>query len=123
VAEVTMILGVAALTGWNLDMAAIAGIIAAAGTGVDAQIIILDGVMKKKSDEYQANWKQKIKDSFFIIFAAYATVVVAMLPLFNAGAGMLRGFALTTIVGVTIGVLITRPAFADFIKGLYEDKQ
>ena len=39
-----------------------------------------------------------------------------MLPLFWAGAGMLRGFALTTIIGVTGGILITRPAFADILK-------
>ena len=39
-----------------------------------------------------------------------------MLPLFWAGAGILKGFALTTIIGVSIGVLITRPAIAEIIK-------
>jgi preprotein translocase subunit SecD len=39
-----------------------------------------------------------------------------MLPLFWAGAGILRGFALTTIIGVTVGILITRPAFADIVE-------
>jgi preprotein translocase subunit SecD len=36
--------------------------------------------------------------------------------LFWAGAGLLKGFAITTMLGLTIGVLITRPAFADIIK-------
>ncbi|MFH0752327.1 MAG: hypothetical protein V1914_01890 [archaeon] len=117
--EVIMILGFAALTGWNLDMAAIAGIIAAVGVGVDAQIIILDETIRGEAST-TGNWKSRVKNAFFIIFAAYATTVAAMIPLWNAGAGMLRGFALTTIVGVTIAVLITRPAYADIVKALYE---
>jgi len=52
---------------------------------------------------------------------AYLCLVVAMIPLFYAGAGMIKGFALTTIVGVTIGVLITRPAFAKFIEVLVNE--
>lgn len=43
-----------------------------------------------------------------------------MLPLFWTGAGMLKGFALTTIVGVSVGILITRPAFADIIRKIGE---
>jgi len=35
-----------------------------------------------------------------------------------AGAGLIKGFALTTIAGVTIGVFITRPAFAAMIEKL-----
>ena len=50
--------------------------------------------------------------------AATPTTVAAMIPLWNAGAGLIRGFALTTIVGVTIGVFITRPAFAAMIEKL-----
>ncbi|MFH1638359.1 MAG: hypothetical protein ABIB71_08090 [Candidatus Woesearchaeota archaeon] len=108
--ELVLILGFAALTHWNLDTASIAGIIAAIGTGVDHQIVIIDEV--SKSGEKFMNWKQQIKRAFFIIFVAYVTTVAAMIPLWNAGAGLLRGFALTTIVGVSIGVFITRPAFA-----------
>jgi len=40
--------------------------------------------------------------------------------LFWAGAGLLRGFAFTTIIGVTVGILITRPAFADMIRKIGE---
>ena len=116
--ELILILGFAAAVGWNLDMAAIAGIIAAIGTGVDDQIVIVDEAVKKRDGI--GNWKTRIKRAFFIIFAAYATTVAAMIPLWNAGAGLIRGFALTTIVGVTIGVLLTRPAFAAIVEKLYE---
>jgi preprotein translocase subunit SecD len=116
VSEVIIILGFAALARWNLDLAAIAGIIAAVGTGIDDQIIITDEVLKKR--EFSLNWKEKIKRAFFIIFSAYVTTVVAMFPLMFAGAGLIKGFALTTIAGVTIGVFITRPAFAAMIEKL-----
>ena len=52
---------------------------------------------------------------------AYATTVAAMLPLLKAGAGLVTGFALTTIAGITIGVLITRPAFAAIVEVLLEE--
>jgi len=114
ISEVVLILGFAALFKWNLDLAAIAGIIAAVGTGIDDQIIIVDEVLKQRIRVL--NWKEKIKRAFFIIFSAYATTVVAMLPLLFAGAGLLKQFAITTIAGVTIGVLITRPAFASIVE-------
>jgi len=38
--------------------------------------------------------------------------------LYWAGAGLFRGFVVTTFIGITAGVLITRPAFADMIKKL-----
>ncbi|MAG77903.1 hypothetical protein CL616_00905 [archaeon] len=119
--ELLLILGFAAAVGWNLDIAAIAGILAAIGTGVDDQIVIIDETIKGLQDKF-GNWKQKLKRAFFIIFAAYATTVAAMIPLWNAGAGLIRGFALTTIVGITMGVLLTRPAFADIIEKFYEEK-
>ncbi len=112
--EIFIILGFAAFIQWNLDLAAIAGIMAAVGTGVDDQIVITDEVLK--GAERFLNWKQKIKRAFFIIMVAYATTVVAMIPLWYAGAGLVRGFAVTTIVGITIGVFITRPAFASVIE-------
>ncbi|MBU1203467.1 MAG: hypothetical protein KKG60_00155 [Nanoarchaeota archaeon] len=120
--EMVLILGLSALIKYNLDIAAIAGIIAAVGTGVDDQIVITDEILSG-SDEGGSSydWKKKIKRAFFIILASYATTVAAMLPLLKAGAGLLTGFAFTTIAGVSIGVLITRPAFASIIQELLKE--
>lgn len=115
ISEVYLTIGMAALLGYSIDLAAIAGIIASVGTGVDDQIIINDEI---RSKEY-LRWKEKIKKAFFIIFSAFAATVAAMLPLLKAGAGLLTGFAFVTIIGVSIGVLITRPAYAAFIQILY----
>ena len=124
IAELILILGVASVTRWNIDLAAIAGIIAAIGTGVDDQIIITDEVLKKgiQTKRTITALKYKINNAFFIIFASAATLIAAMLPLayvgFSRGAtgiGLLSGFAFTTIVGVLIGIFITRPVYAKFI--------
>ncbi len=116
--EIVITLGFAALVGWNLDLSAIAGIIIAIGSGVDDQIVITDELLgggRRQTTGY-INWKQRVKNAFFIVFAAFATTLVSMIPLFTAGVGLLKGFAFTTIVGITIGVLITRPAFAQMLE-------
>jgi len=120
--EVIIILGISALIKHNLDMAAIAAIIAAVGTGVDDQIVIIDEVLTK-SQSFLSSWKQRLKKAFFIIMAAYFTTFAAMLPLFRAGAGLIRGFALITIIGISIGVFITRPAFAAMIENLNKKEE
>ncbi len=122
--ELVLILGVASVTHWNIDLAAIAGIIAAIGTGVDDQIIITDEVLKGgiETKRTVTALKFKINNAFFIIFASAATLIAAMLPLFYVGfsrgatgIGLLSGFAFTTVVGVLIGIFITRPVYAKFI--------
>ncbi|NPE27149.1 hypothetical protein HNV12_04055 [Methanococcoides sp. SA1] len=122
--EVLIILGTASLISWNLDLPSIAGIIAAIGTGIDSQLIILDEAQDKKE-----TIKQRIKKALFIIVTAFTTTFVAMIPLTGflsfmgigaTSAGLLKGFAVTTLIGITTGVLISRPAFADIARGLEE---
>jgi preprotein translocase subunit SecD len=113
--EIVLILGFAALVGWNLDLASIAGIIIVAGTGVDHLIVITDETLR---GETITDWKRRIKNAMFIVFGAYMTTVAGMLPLWFAGAGLLKGFAFTTIVGISFGVLIARPAYAVIIEKL-----
>lgn len=130
-AELVLILGTASVIHWNIDLAAIAGMLAAIGTGVDDQIIITDEVLKgKKTTSRRTGFQTRIKGAFFIIFAAAGTLVAAMLPLayvgFSrgySGIGSLSGFAFTTIIGVIIGIFITRPVYAKFIELLVVDKK
>ncbi|MAF99279.1 MAG: hypothetical protein CMH61_01575 [Nanoarchaeota archaeon] len=116
--EVILILGFAALVGWNLDLASLAGIIIVVGTGVDHLIIITDEIL---GGEVVHDWKKKIKNAMFIIMAAYFTTVVGMIPLWFAGAGLLKGFAFTTIAGISFGVLVVRPAYAAMLETLLQD--
>ena len=112
--ELAIILGIASLIGWNLDLASIAGILATVGTGVDQQIVILDEARTGK----ETSIKRRMKMALFVVMTAYLTSLVSLLPLYWAGAGLFKGFAFTTIIGITAGVFITRPAFADIIKSM-----
>ncbi len=114
--EIIIILGIASMIDWNLDLLSLAGILATVGTGIDQQIIILDESRQK----VVLSVKEKLKRAFTIILSAYFTALVSLLPLLWAGAGLLKGFAITTIIGITIGILITRPAFTDMIKNIEE---
>ena len=116
--EIIITLGIAALIGWNIDVAAIAGLLAAVGTGVDDQIVIMDESRRTK----ETSWLKGMKNAFFIIFAAYFTGIASMIPLLFAGAGLLKGFAITSILGISIGVFITRPAFAAVAEQLYKEE-
>ncbi len=117
--EVIIILGFAVLFGLQLDLATIAGIIAVIGTGVDHLIIITDEVLAGGALPPDKVYKSRIAKAFAIIFAAAATVLVAMLPLILfMDSSALRGFAEITIVGVLIGVFIARPAYAVIIQGM-----
>lgn len=117
--EVIMILGFAVLFGLQLDLATIAGIIAVIGTGVDHLIIITDEVLAGGALPPDKVYRSRISKAFAIIFAAAATVLVAMLPLILfMDSSSLRGFAEITIAGVFIGVFIARPAYAVIIQGM-----
>ena len=121
ISEVLIVMGLAAMIHWNLDLPSIAGILGAVGTGVNDQIIITDEAMlgrhrKEKKDALFFNVSDQIKRAFFIIFTAAATIIAAMLPILGIGAGMLKGFAFTTIMGVLVGVFITRQGYAAVVR-------
>jgi preprotein translocase subunit SecD len=122
ICEVIIILGFASVINWQLDLPAVAGVIAAVGTGVDHFIVITDETLKRGGKEQKKiiSMAERIRRAFFIIFTAAATVVAAMLPLLAIGAGMLKGFAFTTIMGVFVGVMIVRPAYAKIISQIVE---
>lgn len=120
ISEVFMILGFSTLIGWQLGLPAIAGIIAVIGTGIDHLVIITDEVLYEGKMPSLKVYLSRISKAFAIIFAAAATTIIAMSPLLWMGFGALKGFAITTIVGVLIGVLIARPAYGRVIRDLLE---
>lgn len=121
--DIIMILGFASLISWELDLPAFAGIIAAVGTGVDHLIVITDETLKMSGRKRRISMSERIRKAFFIIFTAAATIFAAMMPLMIIGAGMLKGFAFTTLMGVFIGVIISRPAYAKIISQLLKAEE
>ena len=162
--EVYILLGAFFSTFITLDLASIAGIIAAVGTGVDDQIIITD----ESGNDKIRDWTKRLKRAFFVIFTSAASTIGAMAPIVSpsisnmaigaAGLGLIgydlytkktkphhlligalavavsavaftmnpsgfalqaiRGFAITTILGVMVGISITRPAYAKILEYL-----
>ncbi|GAB7009359.1 preprotein translocase subunit SecD [Halorubrum trueperi] len=117
-AEVYALLGFAALVSYPLELAVIAGFIAVVGTGVDDLVIIADEVMSEGEVNSRTVFNSRFRRAFWVIGAAAATTIVAMSPLMVLSLGDLSGFAIFTILGVLIGVLITRPAYGDILRRL-----
>ncbi|MXR52590.1 preprotein translocase subunit SecD [Halovenus sp. WSH3] len=120
--EVFLLLGFAAAIGMALDLSHIAGLIAVIGTGLDDLIIMADEILQRR-DEVKTGrvFQSRFRKAFWIIGMAAGTTIIAMSPLAVLSLGDLRGFAIVTIVGVLIGVLVTRPAYGDVLRKLMLD--
>ncbi|MFB6089417.1 MAG: preprotein translocase subunit SecD [Halobellus sp.] len=116
--EVVILLGFAAGIGYPLDLSVIAGFIAVIGTGVDDLIIIADEVMAEGEINSRRVFQSRFRKAFWVIGAAAATTILAMSPLAILSLGDLQGFAIFTILGVLVGVLVTRPAYGDILRSL-----
>ncbi|MFB6298340.1 MAG: preprotein translocase subunit SecD [Salinirussus sp.] len=117
-AEVFLLLGFAAAVGLPLNLSHIAGFIAVIGTGVDDLVIIADEILQRGEITTGRVFQSRFRKAFWVIGAAAATTIIAMSPLAILSLGDLQGFAIVTIVGVLIGVLVTRPAYGDVLRNL-----
>jgi preprotein translocase subunit SecD len=117
-AEVFILLGFASAIGLALDLSHIAGFIAVVGTGVDDLVIIADEVLNQGEVSTRRVFQNRFKKAFWVIGVAAVTTIIAMAPLTVLSLGDLTGFAMVTIVGVLIGVLVTRPAYGDVLRSL-----
>ena len=120
--EVVILLGFAAVSGLALDLSHLAGFIAVIGTGVDDLVIIADEVMTEEVSSSRV-FQSRFRKALWVIGAAAATTIIAMSPLAVLSLGDLRGFALVTILGVLIGVIVTRPAYGDVLRRLLTDNR
>lgn len=102
----------------QLDLATIAGLIAVLGTGIDQLVIITDEILHEGKVPSPNLYLKRLKRALGIIVASAATVFIAMLPLALMDLSSLRGFAIITILGVCIGVLVTRPAYGRIIMAI-----
>ena len=102
----------------QLDLATIAGLIAVLGTGIDQLVILTDEILHEGKVPSQNIYLKRLKRALGIIIASAATVFIAMLPLALMDLSTLRGFAVVTILGVLVGVLVTRPAYGHIIMAI-----
>jgi len=118
--ELILTVGAAAAIRQTMGMAEIGGVLAVIGTGVEHQIIITDEVLKGRIQEYRPRGiRGRIGRAFLTILTAALTTVAAMFMLLFIGFGAMKGFAIVTILGVLIAVLITRPAYGEIINYIF----
>ena len=113
--ELLILLGFIALIRFQMDLPTIAGLIAVVGTGIDQLVIITDEILHEGKVPSPNLYLKRLTRALGIIIAAAATVVIAMLPLALMDLSTLKGFAIITIMGVLIGVIVTRPAYGKVI--------
>lgn len=114
ISELLILLSI--LGSFTIDLAAIAGIIAAIGVGVDAQIVITDEIFKKNDKRKE----EKLEQAFAIIKTNVIVAIVAMVPLLFSSLFEVIGFAISTILGALLGFLLTRPAYAVLVERIVD---
>jgi preprotein translocase subunit SecD len=102
-----LIAAIVVVNSWTLDIPAIAGLIAVLGTSVNQMIIITDQLLMERDKDLATRHRTALE----IVTNSASMVTFAMIPLVFIGIGVLKGFAITTVVGVLVGFLLTRPAY------------
>ena len=96
----------------------LAGGMRGVGGGGDDRVMGADDVVRGGGVNSRTVFDSRFRRAFWVIGAAAATTIVAMSPLMVLSLGDLSGFAIFTILGVLVGVLITRPAYGDILRRL-----
>lgn len=111
-----IIIMIAIIGSFTIDLSAMAGILAAIGTSVDAQIIVTDELLKKEGEV-----RRRMEKAFGIITTSVTVAVIAMLPLLLfSGLVEIIGFATSTILGSLLGLFISRPAYGVIVERIFE---
>ncbi|MCP2240715.1 preprotein translocase subunit SecD [Thermoanaerobacterium thermosaccharolyticum] len=86
----------------TLDLPGIAGMLLSIGMAVDANIIIFERMKEemRAGKSIRASLDAGFKKAFVAVFDSNITTLIAAFVLFFMGAGTVKGFALTLIIGV-----------------------
>jgi SecD/SecF fusion protein len=123
-----MIFGAMALFKITLTMPGIAGIALSVGMGVDANVLIYERLREemRAGKTLAAGLATAFEKAFAAIFDVHVTTLITSLILFYVASGLVKGFAVTLIVGIfgtLFGALIvTRVMFGWFIDSGKLDK-
>lgn len=123
-AEVLILLAIASAVNYPIDVAVVAGLIAVIGTGVDDLIIIADRTMSEDDRIASSSriFQKRFRRALWIILTAAGTTILALGPLAILNLRQLQGFAIFTIIGVIVGVLVTRPAYGDILRYIFTER-
>src|SRR3989344_2777904 len=113
-AEIVVLMAI--VGSFTIDLSAMAGILAAIGVSVDAQFVVTDELLKKEEEA-----RKRLEKAFSIITTSVLVAVIAMLPLLLiSGLVEIIGFATSTILGSLLGLFISRPAYGAIVERMFE---
>ena len=119
--EIVILLGFISAIKFQMDLPTIAGLIAVVGTGIDQLVVITDEILHEGIVPSPNIYLKRLARALTIIMIAAATVIIAMLPLALMDLSTLKGFAIITIMGVIVGVVVTRPAYGKIIMDILSE--
>jgi protein-export membrane protein SecD len=117
ISNVIMVLGILSLLDGTLTLPGIAGIILTVGISVDANILIFERIREelRAGKTVKAAINSGYQKAFLTILDSHLTVLLTSIILFILGAGPIRGFAVTLILGILMSlvsaVFITKAIF------------
>jgi preprotein translocase subunit SecD len=113
--ELVILLGFISAIKFQMDLPTIAGLIAVLGTGIDQLVVITDEILHEGIVPSPNLYLKRLARALTIIMISAGTVLIAMLPLALMDLSTLKGFAIITMMGVIVGVVVTRPAYGKII--------
>ncbi len=120
--NLVFIMAVMASFGATLTLPGIAGIILTIGMAVDANVLIFERIREeiRKGKTIRAALDQGYGKALITILDANVTTFIAGLVLYTFGAGPIRGFAVTLMIGIVASlftaIIITRVIFNSFLE-------
>ncbi|MDU4582230.1 MAG: protein translocase subunit SecD [Enterobacter hormaechei] len=108
IANLVLIIGIMSLLpGATLTMPGIAGIVLTLAVAVDANVLINERIKEELSNgrSVQQAIEEGYKGAFSSIFDANVTTLIKVLILYAVGTGAIKGFAITTGIGVATSML------------------
>jgi SecD/SecF fusion protein len=115
--NILFIMAIMAYFNATLTLPGIAGIILTIGMAVDANVLIFERIREevKRGKTIRASIEQGYSNAFSAIIDANVTTFIAGVVLYTYGAGPIRGFALTLMIGILASlftaIVVTRIIF------------
>jgi len=115
--NILFIMAIMAYFNATLTLPGIAGIILTIGMAVDANVLIFERIREevKRGKTIRASIEQGYSNAFSAIIDANVTTFIAGVVLYTFGAGPIKGFALTLMIGILASlftaIVVTRIIF------------
>ncbi|UDG80602.1 Protein translocase subunit SecD [Candidatus Hartigia pinicola] len=126
IVNLVMIIGIMSLLpGATLTMAGIAGIVLTLAVSVDANVLINERIKEelKHGRSVQNSIHEGYKNAFSSIIDANLTTLITAVILYAVGAGSIKGFAITTTIGIATSMFTAIIGTRAIVNLLYGGKR